>query len=86
MGRIPQATICQSEKNSESASGTQVLNLEREGTDALRYSEAWASMQLISWIELTELRYENKTVWHPSGETHCSITPSKLLLIDAVAQ
>jgi len=72
-------------RNSESASGTQVLNLEREGTDALRYSEAWASMQLISWIELTELRYENKTVWHPSGETHCSITPSKLLLIDAVA-
>lgn len=73
-------------KNTELQSAIQVLNLEREGTDALRYSEAWSSMQFISWIELRELRYEDKTIWHPSGETHCSITPSRLLFIDAVAQ
>ena len=73
-------------KNAVPASGAQVLNLEREGTETLRYIETWANAQLISWVELTELRYEDKTVWRPSGETHCGVTPSKLLLIDAVAQ
>ena len=35
----------------------------------------------VEWVELTELRYENDSLWHASAGATCHVTPDGFLLV-----
>ena len=67
---------------------TQVFHLkEASGTPGLVHSDVWISkMTVIKWAELTELQYEDGSVWQPSKDSQCRSVPSGLRLVNATAQ
>jgi hypothetical protein len=64
----------------------QVVELAQEGGAALVSREVRVRFPLVSQVELTELRYSDGTTWHPSADASCIVSPSHLVLVDAVAQ
>jgi hypothetical protein len=53
--------------------------------EALISSGVSVNFPMVSSVELNELRYDDGYVWHSTASAVCSVTPSKLRLIDAVA-
>jgi hypothetical protein len=70
----------------EPSDSLQVLELGREGGTSLVNREVWVRFPLVSQVELTELHYADGTVWHSSSGANCVVSPSHLLLVNAVAQ
>ncbi|HTF68029.1 MAG TPA: hypothetical protein VK638_35650 [Edaphobacter sp.] len=65
---------------------SQRLTLNAGKDEALTSSTVATKFPMVNWVELNELRYEDGSVWQSTARNQCKITPSKLLLIDAVAQ
>ena len=70
----------------ESSDSIQVLELGQESGAPLVNRDVRVKFPLVSQVELTELRYADGTIWHPSADANCIVSPSHLLLVDAVAQ
>lgn len=52
------------------------------GTEGLLHSEVWLKeMSAVSWVDLTEIKYANGTVWHASSASKCRAVPNSFLLI-----
>ena len=64
----------------------QVLELGREDRASFVNREVRIRFPFVSQVELTELRYADGTVWHSSSGAICVVSPSHLLLVNAVAQ
>lgn len=70
----------------ESSDSLQVVELGQEGGAPLVSREVRVRFPLVSQVELTELRYADGTIWHSSADANCIVSPSHLVLVDAVAQ
>lgn len=57
------------------------------GAIGLRDTSVWVTeLSYVSWAEVTELKYADGSSWHASSAGQCRAVPSKLRLVDAVAQ
>ena len=60
----------------------ELFELTAVGDDSLRHSNVWTKrMNVIRWVDLTEVAYADGSVWLASASGRCRVEPSAFLLV-----